>query len=374
MLVFFRKNQKPVVFALDAIRRFSYPSANRQQFFSGKPIMRLPPLGILFTVILSGIVICSGLFAANWFWAKTAPDIAGIEEIHATLQNFAPTEAEAKAIAQLRKKTRISQQESPDENVPATESPSAQITVGVRFLKSPYAKLITTHPAMNWSVLLPPAPLQVDAEEISPQQVILPTETTPGRVWSGEYTESPLYVRFLEEANVEKFIHPFFQRQSNVMEAPKIALLSGRRGSIDDTTLTPFVEGISPFEVNTDAAYEPIIRFVKQGQQLVTQGTVLQDGSCRLDMCQIAFSTLDKVELAPLIESNDQTIQFQVPTLHTFYINVPEIVIPKDMSLLVACPGVHDVFFLITPRAFDLAESNEGKASDAYNYRAFWEL
>ena len=332
--------------------------------------MRLPSLTILFTVILSGIVICSGLFAANWFWTKTATDIASVEEIRATLQNFAPTEAEAKAIAQLRQKTRTPQQESPDANIPATEVPDAQMVVEVRFLTSPHAKLITTHPAMNWSVLLPPTPSQVD---INPQQVILPAETTPGRAWSGEYTESPLYVRFLEEANVEKFVHLFFRRQASVMEAPKITFLSGQRGAIDDTTLTPFVEGIRSFEVNPDTAYEPIVRVAKQGQQYVIQGTVLQDGSCRLDMCQIVFSSLFKVELAALIESGDQTIQFQVPTLRTFYVNVPEVVVPKDMSLLVACPGVHDVFFLIliTPRAFDPAERGEGEASDVYS--AFWE-
>ena len=339
--------------------------------------MRLPSLTILFTVILSGIVICSGLFAANWFWAKTATDIAGVEEIRATLKSFAPTEEEAKAIAQLRQKIRTPQQESPDTNIPVTEVPDAPMAVEVRYLMSPYAKLIATHPAMNWSVLLPPAPLQVDAEEISPQQVILPTETMPGRVWSGEYTESPLYVRFLEKANVEKFVHLFFRRQSNVMEAPQITLLSGQRGSIDDTILTPIVEGISPFEDNTDTAYEPIVRVVKQGQQHVVQGTVLQDGSCRLDMCQITFSTLFKVELAALIESGDQTIQFQVPTLRTFYVNAPEIVVPKGMSLLVAFPGVkgqHEdmgMFLLITPRAFDSAERGEGEASDVYS--AFWE-
>ena len=95
--------------------------------------MRLPSLTILFTVVLSGIVICSGLFAANWFWAKTAPDIADVEEIRATLQSLVPSEAEAKAIAQLRQKM----QETTSCNIPlqATENPDARLSVEVRFLR-----------------------------------------------------------------------------------------------------------------------------------------------------------------------------------------------------------------------------------------------
>ena len=99
--------------------------------------MRLPSLTILFTIVLTGCLIVSGLFAANWFWTKTASDIAGVEEVRTTLQSLSPTEAEAKAIAQLRKKMQSPQQESTDANIPATESPCVQMAVEVRYLTSP---------------------------------------------------------------------------------------------------------------------------------------------------------------------------------------------------------------------------------------------
>ena len=351
--------------------------------------MRLPTLTILFTIVLTGfVIVVSSLFAQNWIWTKTTPAITNVEEVRATLKSLAPTEAEAKAIAQLRQKV----QESANGNVSLqeTEAPDVQMTIEVRFISvnSPLAKMIITEPAMNWSALLPPHLPSMDAYE-KRDRFAPHIKASTGRAWSGTFTEMPLCVRFLDETNLEKFCRMIqSQQQASPMEPRTAFLQNGQLCSFNDATAIPFVEGVYPVHADWENHYQPLVRLFNRGTNLMLKGTVLQDGSCLLEECFLNKDTIKSVEQVRLLEEDkklangeveNNSITVQMPVIQSFQVNLPVMVIPKGMSLLLAFPGVGDLhedmemFLLITPRAFDPAEHSEGEASDACSYRAFWE-
>ena len=341
--------------------------------------MRLPSLTILFTVVLTGLVIVSSLFAQNWLFRRATPAITNVEEVRATLKSLVPTKAEAEAIAQLRQKV----QESANGNVPIqeTEAPDARMSIKVSYISvnSPLAKMIITEPAMNWSTLLPSFLHSREADEKT-EPYASHTKASPGRAWLGTFTETPLYVRFLDETNLEKFCRMIqLQHQASFMEAPQIFLNNGQTGSIQDVTAVPFVEGVNLVRVDWEKHYLPLVRLFNRGTILMLKGTVLQDGSCLLEECVFNKDTIKNVEQVRLLEEDKKlangkveknSVTAQVPEIQSFQVNLPAMVVPKGMSLLLAFPGVRDLhedmemFLLITPRAFDPAEHGHGEGEE----------
>ena len=154
-------------------------------------------------------------------------------------------------------------------------------------------------------------------------------------------------------------------------------LHSGQAGTVNDTTTVPFVTGVVPVEADGEVGYQPVLQYTDNGLVFTTQATLLQDGSCRLDVCQLNMSNILKTETYRLLEEEGFTetkkgnvttitngITVQVPTVQSFRVALPEVVIPEGMSLLVAFPGIPAVgyyydakgesratFLLITPRA-----------------------
>ena len=323
-------------------------------------------------IVLFFITVCPILVAQNWFTKKMTPAIDNPKEIQATLQGLVPTEAEAKAISQLRDKVACGK----DENVsiPETDIPDASIAIELRFItvNSPLAKMIITEPAMTWSSLLN----QNDVSTEGQQNVPL-AESTPGKVWSGTYTEMPILVRFLEESSFAKFYAVLqSQRQATIMECPQVMVRSGQKVMVNDTTKIPFVQSVLPVIADYETAYQPILQSYNYGQVLMVQGTLLQDGSCRLDKCHFEMNSPVKVETTQLLVEMDgkkqrSSITVQVPECRSFRVSIPEIVIPKNMSLLVAFPGVEEseVFLLITTRGiYDSEDEEKGEFSSCSSY------
>jgi hypothetical protein len=269
---------------------------------------------------------------------------------------------------------------------PKTENRNVQVIVELRCISvsPPLAKMIITHPALDWTSLLPLEPadaaklLPLESADATKLYVVKGNEQqiTPGTVRSAVQTESAIVVRLLEESNFDTFTSIVQLNRSNrFVEMPKIMLHNGQKGMINDTTAIPFVVGICPIEGDEGVDYQPVIRHVNQGITFTVRGTVLQDDSCRLDECCVDYTTLIRTELAQWREEEEPRgktqersgLTVQVPVVHSFRVNIPEIVVPSGMSLLVAFPGVEGFvgtkfttgnkedgtgdFLLITPRA-----------------------
>jgi len=103
---------------------------------------------------------------------------------------------------------------------------------------------------------------------------------------------------------------------------------------------------------------------------LLIETTLQEDGSIRLDKCRLDITELAKIDTFKLVDSepdnkvyktNERSgLTIQVPTVRSFRANIPEIVIPQGMALLVAFPGAeylyrengesYGAFLLITPQ------------------------
>jgi len=318
----------------------------------------------LATLILS--IFCSSVYAVNilnLFRRSETPAIRNAAEVRAILQSLAPTEAEAKAISELR--TRMLSGEQALANVPVTQAPDVQVAIEVRYLsfESPLAEMVLTEPAMNWSMIITAKPETLPEHSREHTSWCTPFATmTPGTAWSGTYTYQPIYVRFLDDSNAEKIIRmTLSQRTASVMEAPKIVLKSGQPGMVNDTIKIPFVEGVIPFNEfsggKPELQYAPAIRYIPVGQTFAIRGTILHDDSYRLEKGYFNFTSVKEVRTVRLLDDqNGNTVTVQVPSIASFRISIPEIVIPKGMSLLVAMPGMNEkgeVFLLITPKVVE---------------------
>jgi predicted DNA-binding WGR domain protein len=329
-------------------------------------------------VSLSIIALVAISVQAIELFKKKTPSID--PKVIATLKSLTPTEAEAKAIAELREKTKKRYYEflkqnkyapviMPPEPDAATSAPTTadvaansdgvQISLAYMLISvvEPLAQKIISEPAMDWVMLL---------NGLNPPSASAYSDRTS--LFSIN-AEVPTQVRFLDEANTQKFYNLMqAQRTANVLELPKAVIASGGIGSINDVCEIPFVTGILSFEVDGGRAYEPIIKLYKNGFSLTFKATHLENGSCRLDECRFELSRITKMDEVCLLEgettkiSKTSGITVQVPTFASLCANIPEIEIPEGMSLLVSFPGAPAVelgkdsgttFLLITPKVCD---------------------
>ena len=312
---------------------------------------------ILLTLLCVSLVCASAFAFWNPFNRSTKPTF-NEAELHATLAELAPTEAEAEAIAALRKKSSVIQRamqpkEFPlilpsDLKLPVEAEPvdddSVQFAIEYKFLSGPesFVKTVTGHPAMEWSALPVATPFAN-------------TSTPPGTFSRSVSVQMPIHVRYLENDKLEKIIKPFMShRTTSIMELPKLMLANGQEGTVSDVTQIPFVTSVSPIEADGAIGYQPVITIIGQGMTTTTKVTLLQDGSCRL-ASRVEFTSVGEVNNYRLIDGGDEVVNesrlglvrstirngitIQVPSLHTFSVNIPDIVIPDGMSLLVAFPG-----------------------------------
>lgn len=95
--------------------------------------------------------------------------------------------------------------------------------------------------------------------------------------------------------------------RSNVMEAPKVTLFNGQRGSINDTTSRPYVTSVIPVVGDFAAAYQPVVSIFNEGQILNVQGTVTSDRRfVRLTLNPV-INVVNKVETYKYFGSDELT-------------------------------------------------------------------
>jgi hypothetical protein len=287
---------------------------------------------------------------------------AAMPELRAALASLAPTEAETKAISELRKNA-LTPTSVPDAAEPVDDD-SVAFAIEHRFLigKEAHVRQITANPAMSWSGL--PVATQFPS-----------VDSSPGMFSNSVSTQVPIQVRYLEQKNTEKFLLDMCQtyRMLSVFADPRFTVANGKEGTISDTTHLPFVTSVKPFVADGVMGYQPVIQFFDQGQRITTTASLLQDGSCRLKS-RFELSELAKVDTYMLLDdggpdgapirsgrtriiTTKSGVTVQIPTLRSFRAEIPDIVIPEGMSLLVAFPGAvlpgkgdQGVFLLITAR------------------------
>ena len=334
---------------------------------------------ILLTLLVVSLV-CASAFAFNPFNRSTKPTF-NEAELRAALAELTPSEAEAKAIAALRK----SFQEPPVEVEPVDDE-NAQIRIQYQFIigTEELIRKATGHPAMSWTGL-PVADQFANADALANMAV------------SAVNTPVPIQIRYLEPENARKFSE-FFQSQQAACTrmAPSLVLNSGQVGSIQDITTIPFVTNVVPIVADNAVGYQPIITHIDQGMTTKIQATLLQDGSCRLTS-QLTISNLVKVGMFRFIDeeptpqqlAEDSSakggITIQQPIVRTLSVTMPDVVIPEGMSLLVAFPGVevphwfnnrndnvtYEAFILITLRK---VENNPDFQRVKDEWERFWML
>ena len=283
---------------------------------------------ILLALLVASIIGTAPLAQAQLFKKKES---ATVSQTRAILKSLTPTEAEAKAIANLSDKSALAGEIESNPN-------EARISFGCRFIsvEESLAKMIVDEPAMSWS-------------ECS--------------------QETPMQVRFLEEVNVQKFINLILSdRKSSVLETPRITVPFGEEGLLEDTTTLSFVTSVCPIVGDDIVAYQPVITDCKQGMIFKFKATLLEDGSCRLDACQLETSRILKVseftfaadEITETKKGALKKITVQQPEIATFSVTTPEIVVPEGMSVLVAFQGIQTIgqekgespktFMLLSPK------------------------
>jgi hypothetical protein len=348
-------------------------------------------IAFILTIICSGVVL-----VADFSCVEPASTISNPEAILATLQELVPTEAEAKAISNLRKKSYILAQQKPAKNnpskmeplptesAPVNENSYNQISIESCYISvsEPLAKMIISNAALSWSGL--PFPHNPQCEH------------APSGTYISKTTPLPIQVRFLGESNAKKFMEMIFSSPfSKVMLAPKITFFSGQDASIDDIVERPFVTSVLPVEGETAVTYQPFVQIFNEGLTISCKATLLQDDSCRLEKCNAEFTQFNDTKIYKLVngdnnqfkyvsntkksrtdgaaeETKSQGVSIQCPSIHSLSVAIPEITIPHDTSLLVALPGMemetangnHAVFLLVTPRVIHsekqaIAQHNE---------------
>jgi hypothetical protein len=307
---------------------------------------------ILLTVLFVSVV-CTSMLAAQQL-RRTATPITNDAELRAALTSLTPTEAEAKASANL--------QEHAVEAEPANDD-NVMINVQYQFIigKESLMRKVFAHPAMAWNTL--PVAGQFAADPL------------PGTAVSSVNTQAPIQVRYLEQASAQKFIETFQSQQTaSAMPIAGLTLRNGEVGTVSDITRIPFVTNVIPIVRDGMIGYQPLITHIDTGQTYTTTATLLQDGSYQLASWW-NITNIEKVHQfkfvvdAPIAIEDGSTgttnITIQQPISRTLSVSMPTVVIPEGMSLLVAFPGIGFNHWH-TDRNNGRTERNDGEADEAF--------
>jgi hypothetical protein len=129
--------------------------------------------------------------------------------------------------------------------------------------------------------------------------------------WVVEKT-CPLRIRVLEKDQCEKwFASCQDDRQTSVLQAPRVMVSSGQMACISDTSQAPFVVGLKS---DKGEAPQPQIRVVSEGTTLQLRPTAGRSGMIHLDFTA-TFSKIQKVE----------TVNFQQTAAGGKSIQIPEV-------------------------------------------------
>ncbi len=335
------------------------------------------PVGIFTTLVLF-VFAAIGVTFASMLSPLTGEKSEKliVREFREKLKALEPTLKERITISQLRQT--IYNQNNPEKAVknpasPLKELDSDQICLEMRCFAIDEArgKAILADKVMEWTGL--PVPGSYGFTKDSPskkreESPLIPNQSDPkpGLCSLTTVAPMPLHVRFMGKNSTEYFIN-IFQNDSkaNILSAPKVTFFSGVSWCVYDITDRPFVTSVVPVEGDETTAYQPIIEIFAEGTIAKGKATLLEDHSCRIDSCVVEFAQIQGTETVELQLSvkhkskdfvQEDGVSIQVPTVRSFCISIPEIVIPEGMSMLVAVPGITQTsnsdptFLMVTPQ------------------------
>lgn len=342
-------------------------------------------------------------------------------QTRAAIQALAPTEAESVAIKRLREKSLIQSrndgiirqdpvifQRNPNDSqlqpLPAEAAPippggDEQIGVEIRFIamKEPFAQSLIAEKSLTWTGLpildfeTQPISVQVPiaqqdgSVQYATQMVRKPVAKSqpvrPGFHATVSETAMPLQVRYMEQTTARKLLDLVQGTpNANVLQSPKVTIFSGQMATVADSSQHPYVSSVIPVEQDGETAYQPVIYILDEGLNMTVQGTLLQDRSCRLDGLNVTQTKVTKVDTYRLVDGDPDQFEkvtakdkqksgvtIQCPMTARFEANLPSIVIPEGMSLLVAMPGGgyfngDQVLLLVTPQRIVPEEIDQAQA------------
>ena len=137
-------------------------------------------------------------------------------------------------------------------------------------------------------------------------------------------------------------------RRSNIMFAPKVTLINGQFGSIQDLTQQPFVTNMRPTG-DIGSEMEPVVEHVSDGTQIELIADVAESMDVELQTI-VTLSQTQKVELANLPfaspDNPEASVTVQVPSVNRMLIR----------SSVRLSDG--ECLLIIVPQAFSADESN----------------
>lgn len=227
------------------------------------------------------------------------------------------------------------QQEAPLINIGAPDDfdvSTSQIVVETRFIdcRPPAIAPKGLLPEHGW-VLLPIAQKQKPPAMLRVNDLVQ-AEETPIAVGAICLTEqyTPTLIRFIDTGNFGTIMkHIQEDSQSNILQTPKVTMLSGQAGTVFDIT-----EQYCGW-LNSRDEKDAEIEIVKDGIRLDILPEIAEDGSVNLKKFQATFTVMIGQDRYPLDPDNE--VVLEMPKLNTRTFNLP-LTIPEGKTLLVAIP------------------------------------
>ena len=198
---------------------------------------------------------------------------------------------------------------------------TAEIIIEVRF--------IALRPEMLQEVLPDStlSPLNVDEAALASSNAVQPVSferplnshegTRVARAQLTVEKELPVRFRIVDKEQGEKLIDRCQEdKRTNILQAPKVKVLSGQTAFVSDTAIAPFVIGVIPIESDGAKAQMPQIRQVSEGTTLRLRPVAERSGAIHLDFAA-TFSKVQDVEIVDFNRTPTSGTAIQIPKVAT---------------------------------------------------------
>ena len=191
--------------------------------------------------------------------------------------------------------------------------------------------------ALEWTIV---SPVNSDAKTI-------PIETSDGQQDAklidepSSETIVPVLMSVLNESKAQELLAQIqANAKSNILAAPKITMFNGQEGKIYTGSERPFVVSVQEIKGEVSNAYQPIIRTIAEGLELIVKPvvrneeptTVALEGSVR--MTEIA--KVNELKFKQPGAKDNQTIALQVPVVNSQCVTFSQSSLENGTTLVVS--------------------------------------
>jgi hypothetical protein len=171
------------------------------------------------------------------------------------------------------------------------------------------------------------APLNVDEAAVANSDAVQPASfdhplgshegTYIARAQSLIEKNEPMCLRVMDQRQGEELLIDRCQqdKQTNVLQAPKVTVFNGQTAFVSDTSQSQFVVGVIP--TGPEALLQPQIRVVSEGTKLQLRPVADRSGAIHLDFA-VTFSKIQKVETVTASSGpGGKPVTLQIPEVGT---------------------------------------------------------